>query len=87
MTKPKAAKAVEPVLKHWNVTATWVRQDRLGEATGQVPTFIVDPAIQGARTHWAARRVAEDILMSGCAPFQVTYHVTVEPIFEEATDA
>jgi hypothetical protein len=76
----------QPVLKHWVVNATWERYTTrpAGVSTGQVPTFLIDPAIQGALSHHDARKVARDILTSGNpidgAP---TFHITVVPVFVE----
>lgn len=73
---------VPQVPRLWQVTAQV--STKLGDWSGsrQVPTFFIDPAVQGALTHDAALSVADDIVhtMAGPEP-GVIVGLTITPVY------
>lgn len=66
----------------WAVQAQVVTETFDGTVSRQVPTFYLDPVVQGITGQEGAVTVASDILMTmaGDSP-EVNLHVSVEPVY------
>jgi hypothetical protein len=72
-----------PVVRLWAVTAQVETVGPDGSGVRQVPTFFLDPTVQGITDRGHAIRIAHEILdtMIGTSDPDFLPHVTVEPVY------
>lgn len=69
--------------RFWTVTASvTVRSSDGWESTRQVPTFVIDGMVQGARNVEDAERIARSVIMTATSPgFVVAVAVHAHPLY------
>ena len=75
-----------PPVRLWAVTAQVEWEDGRGGGSRQVPTFYLDPSVQGITDAAHAERIAGEILATvsvsrGLSGKGATMHITVEPTY------